>query len=422
MEIQFNIEPTEGQKLAWDLVHNDKNKIVVLCWSRQSGKSILAELLLIEYLFKNNLYSAYISPTFQLGRKIYKEITSMLQPTGIIKKANSSTLTIETIYNSTLQCFSAEAYTSIRGVTVSGVLIIDEAAYIADIMPNGENFWGNIVMPITKARKPKVVLISTPRMRQGFFHDFYLRALNNEDGIVQLTRTIHEDSLVTETEIEEIKRNIPPKAFEQEFECKFLDSSLTFFQGFENVFEDFHYAAGKEWCGIDLSSTQNGDDTVVTFVNNRNEFDVIKISGTLQEKYIKIANLINQRSPIAIYMESNGVGLPMIEQVKKLVKNSNRIHEWVTSNSSKEEIISQLAVEIANKNVHFQKNDTELYSQFSTFICTISKTKKLTFAAQAGKKDDMVMAAAMALRCKNDFKYAGGNNNSFIAMPNKRLL
>lgn len=421
MEVQFNIEPTEGQKLAWDLVHNDKNKIVVLCWSRQSGKSILAELLLIEYLFKNNLYSAYISPTFQLGRKIYKEITSILQPTGIIKKANSSTLTIETIYNSTLQCFSAEAYTSIRGVTVSGVLIIDEAAYIADIMPNGENFWGNIVMPITKARKPKVVLISTPRMRQGFFHDFYLRALNNEDGIVQLTRTIYEDSLATPEEIDDIKRNIPPKAFEQEFECKFLDSSLTFFQGFENVFEDFHYAAGKEWCGIDLSSTQNGDDTVVTFVNNRNEFDVIKISGTLQEKYIKIANLINQRSPIAIYMESNGVGLPMIEQVKKLVKNSNRIHEWVTSNSSKEEIISQLAVEIANKNVHFQKKDTELYSQFSTFICKISKTKKLTFAAQDGKKDDMIMATAIALKCKSDFKFVGTNNFNFIQSGYKIL-
>jgi hypothetical protein len=256
-------------------------------------------------------------------------------------------------------------------------------------------------------------MISTPCSKSGFFYDFYLRALNNEDGIVQLTRTIYEDSLVTPEQIEEIKRSIPPKAFEREFECKFLDSSLTFFQCFEDVFEDFHYAAGKEWCGIDLSSTQNGDDTVVTFVNDRNEFDVIKISGTLEQKYIKIANLINQRNPAAIYMENNGVGKPMIEQVKKLVKNSNRIHEWVTTNSSKEEIISQLAVEIANKNVFFQKKDTELYSQFGTFICKVSKTKKLTFAAQDGKKDDMIMATAIALRCKNDFKYTENNNISF---------
>lgn len=413
MLVNVDLKPTEGQKLAWDLCHDGKNKIVVLCYSRQCGKSVLAQCLMMEYLFKKNTYNVYISPTFQLGRKVYAEIVKMIEPTGIIKKANSSTLTIETIYGSILQFHSAEAYTAIRGTTVSGVLIIDEAAYIADVLPNGENFWGNVVMPITKARRPLVVMISTPCSKSGFFYDFYLRALNNEDGIVQLTRTIFEDSLVTPEQIEEIKRSIPPKAFEREFECKFLDSSLTFFQGFEDCFEDFHYAAGKEWCGIDLSSTQNGDDTVVTFVNDRNEFDVIKISGTLEQKYIKIANLINQRNPAAIYMENNGVGKPMIEQVKKLVKNSNRIHEWVTSNSSKEEIISQLAVEIANKNVFFQKKDTELYSQFGTFICKVSKTKKLTFAAQDGKKDDMIMATAIALRCKNDFKYTGNNNIEF---------
>lgn len=414
MKLNFSgIKLTEGQKTAYDLVHNEKNNKIILCYSRQSGKSVLAEILLIENLCKPKSFNAYISPTFQLGRKVYKEITQLLENTGLIKKANSSTLTIETVYGSQLQFFSAEAYTAIRGFTVSGVLVIDEAAYIQDTMPNGENFWGNIVMPITKARNPKVIMISTPCGKQGFFYDFYLRALNNEEGVVQLTRTIYDDGLVTPEQIEEIKKSIPIKAFEQEFECKFLDSSLTFFQGFENCFSDYHFLEGKQWIGVDLSG--NGqDETILAKVNDRNEVKIIKIEGTLDMKYQKIANEINKSNAVAVYMENNGLGAPIINEVKKQVKNSNRIYEWTTSNSSKEEIISDLAVKIANKEVYFDSKDTELFSQFATFVTKITKTKKLTFAAQEGKKDDMVMATAIALRCKKDFAAAGSPGIAFV--------
>ena len=422
MNLNFSgIKLTKGQKAAYDLIHDKKNNKIVLCYSRQSGKSVLAEILLIENLCKNNTFSAYISPTFQLGRKVYKEITQLLESTGIIKKANSSTLTVETIYGSQLQFFSAEAYTAIRGFTVSGVLVIDEAAYIQDTMPNGENFWGNIVMPITKARNPKVVMISTPCGKQGFFYDFYLRALNNENGVVQLTRTIYDDGLVTPEQIEEIKKSIPPKAFEQEFECKFLDSSLTFFQGFENCFSSFHYMSEKEWIGVDLSGN-GADDTILARINSRNEVKIHKITGTLDMKYAQIANIINKSNATAIYMENNGLGAPIINEVKKLVKNSNRIYEWTTTNSSKEEIISNLAVKIANKDIFFNSEDTELFGQFGTFISKITKSKKLTFAAQEGKHDDMVMATAIALKCKEDFKYSGNSNIDFVNKIIPRLI
>lgn len=418
MQINFNIALTEGQKTAYGLVKDDNNRVIVLVFSRQAGKSTLAEILCIEYLFKPNTFNAYITPTFALGRKVYTEISKLLQPTGIVRKANSSTLTVETIYGSTLQFFSAEAYTAIRGNTVSGILIIDEAAYIPETLPNGENFWGNVVLPITKARKPKVVLISTPRSKNGFFYDYYLRALKGDKGIVALTRTIYDDELVKKEDIEEIKRSIPPKAFEQEFECKWLDSSLTFFNGFEEAFETFRYTADREWMGIDVSA--NGEDaTVIARINDKNEVKVEKVEGTLDQKYEKIANIINRSNPNAVYLEVNGLGAPVYNEVRKLLRNRNRLHEWLTTNDSKEDIISNLAVEIANKNIHFDVNDKELYSEFGTFICKVSKTKKLTFGAQNGKHDDMVMAAAIALKCKNDFKYTGKNNNVFINSNNR---
>ena len=71
-------------------------------------------------------------------------------------------------------------------------------------------------------------------------------------------------------------------------------------------------------------------------------------------------------------------------------------------------------MEIANKNIHFNKDDKELYSQMGTFICKISKTKKLTFAAQDGKKDDMIMATAIELQCKEDLKNYGRDSLGFV--------
>ena len=417
MNVNFNIKLTKGQQEAYNLIHREDIQYLVLRWSRQCGKSVLAEVLLIEYLFKNNTYSAYVSPSYNLGRKVYSEVTKMLENTGVIKKANATTLTIETIYNSTLQFLSMEAYTSIRGLTVSGILILDECAYYPDVLPNGEEPWGNVLMPITKARKPKVVFISTPRGKRGMFYQMYLNAISGVKGYAELSRDIYADDLVTPEEIEEIKKNLPDLAWQQEFLVKFLDSSLTFFNGFENCFSDYHFLEGKQWIGVDLSG--NGqDETILAKVNDRNEFKIIKIEGTLDMKYQKIANEINKSNAVAIYMENNGLGTPIINEVKKQVKNSNRIYEWTTSNSSKEEIISDLAVKIANKEVYFDSKDTELFSQFGTFVAKISKTKKLTFAAQEGKKDDMVMAVAIALKCKKDFGAAGSVPVNFI---NKRI-
>lgn len=408
MRVNFNIKLTDGQKAAYDMAHEPDTEKMVLVWSRQSGKSVFAEIILIENLLKKNKFSAYISPTFQLGRKVYKELTQLLEGKGIIAKANSSTLTIETVTNSTLQFFSVESYTAIRGTTVTGVLICDEAAYYQDILPNGENIWGNVLMPITKAKNPLTILISTPCGKQGFFYDFYLRAKSGEKGIKYLERTIYDDSLVTEEQIEEIRRSIPQKAFDQEFLVKFLDSSLTFFQGFENCYvKDMGYESGKEWVGVDLSG-DGTDDTIVTRINKSGQVKQHKIVGTLDIKYRRIADIINKTDPVAAYIEINGLGSPMYNEIRKLVTHKGKLHEWTTSNSSKEEIIGNLALAVTDKSITF--DDDELFAQFGTFICKISKTKKLTFAAQEGKKDDRIMSLAIALRCREDFKFS--NNMS----------
>lgn len=380
-----------------------------------SGKTVFAEIMLIEYLCKQNAFNAYISPTYSQGRKVYKELLTLLEPTGIIKKANSSTLTIETIYNSTFQAFSMDSPNSIRGYTIDGLLVMDEVSFYKDVLPDGSEPWSSVIMPITKARKPKVLCISTPKGKRGMFYQMYLKALSGEKGYKELTATIYDDDLITPEEIDEIKKSVSDIAFREEFLVEFLDSSLTFFTSYENCFSDFTFNnREKIWAGVDLSSTGE-DATVVSLINESNQLQQYVIEGNLDVKYTKIANIINSIPNLtAAYLENNGVGSPMINSIRKLVLHKNKLYEWTTTNSSKEDIVSLMAVTIADRNIHFNNEDKGLFAELGSFIVKYTKTGKMQFEAMAGKHDDKVLSSCLALKCKEDFKYAGKNNNTFI--------
>lgn len=371
-----------------------------------SGKTLFSEIMLIEYLCKPKKFNAYISPSFSQGRKVYRELIELLSPSGIITKANSSTLTIETKYGSTFQAFSMETPNSIRGYTVSGILVMDEVSFYPDTLPDGSEPWSSVIMPITKARKPKVLVISTPKGKRGLFYEMYLRGVGQEKGFREITATIYDDKLVTEEEIEDIKRRVSPMAFEEEFMVRFLDSSVTFFRGYENVFSDYVYNENvKQWIGIDLSA--NGEDaTIVTKVNELMQVKQYKVEGTLDSKYQQIASIINSTSNLQMsYLEINGIGAVMLNEIQKLVSNKSKLREWTTTNQTKEKAVSSLAMAIANKDIHFSNEDKELFSELGTFIVKYTKTGHIQFEALSGHHDDRIMSLAIALQAKLDYDY-----------------
>lgn len=419
MKINFNIKLTKKQQEAYDLMHQRDCKFLVARWSRQCGKTVFAEIMMIEYLCVPHTFNAYISPTFAQGKKVFAELTQLLEGTGIIKKANAQDLKIESIFGATLKFFSMESPTSIRGNTVSGILVMDEAAFFPTQLSDGSDPYYNVIFPIIKARKPKVLVISTPNGRQGMYYDLYLKAFNGDKGYHQLTATIYDDDLITKEEIEELKRGYPPLAFKQEFEVEFLDNALTVFPNFESCF-DGHYNGGKCWIGIDPSSVGD-DNTIISIVNKDNNVRQYKIEGTLDQKYDKIARIINEYSPIATYIENNSIGEVMANEIKKKLIRKSNFYTFTTTNDSKKQYISLLAVAIANNAIHFEEDNRLLYSELSTFTFKLTKSGNITYAAREGYHDDTVTSLGVCLQCREDFKNAGENNINFI-MTKRKLL
>lgn len=419
MRINFDISLSKSQQEVYDLVQDKKYKYITVVFSRQSGKTVLMLVLCIQWMFHKNMSIAYICRNFVLSKRLYKELIKIL-PKEIIKSANGTDLSIESIYGSTLNFYSAEQGASLRGQTFN-YMICDEFAFHKMEQPDGTHLWNDILSPTLKARGKKCIFVSTPLGKNNIFYEMYQRGLSDEfPKYASILKTIYDDGFITNDEIEEIKKSIPELSFQQEYLCEWIDDGLSFFQGFSECFDIDKISNGKCWIGIDCSG-DGTDATVCSKINEKGEIELFEAVGTLDMKYRQIADYLNRENPVAVYGEINGLGLPMLEEIKKLVRHKSKIYDWTTTNSSKEEIISDLAVSIANKDVHFLKNDMKTYNEFGNFVVTVSKSRKLTFAARGSGHDDRVMATAIAHKCRDDFKYSGLNNMNFITTKRKLL-
>lgn len=396
------IKPTKVQRELINAIKSNKYKYICAAFSRQIGKSVTMQIMCVEWLLSQNEEIIYFTPTYNLAKNFYSKLIKIL-PQNLITKCNSSELIIETITNSKLRFFSGEAAQTARGNNCTR-LIIDEAAYIKEEI-DGQNFWYNIVVPLLKAKGKTAILISTPFGKQGFFYDLCMKGYRGEEGYCYINKTIYDDELITREQIEELKKGYPQMAWECEFECKFLSNALSVFPDYEERFvEGFNFDKSNICCGIDLSSVGE-DNTVVTFINNKNQVEQHIINGELDYKYRQIANLINSYNPKLTYIESNSIGEVMINEIKKYVKNKQKVQAFTTTNETKKIQVGLVSVAITNKEITFDKNNKILYSELGTFSYKLSKNNNITYAATAGNHDDTVMSLCLAMQAKEDSKY-----------------
>lgn len=418
--IDFDFTPTPSQMDLWSAVHDRANKYILANFSRQQGKTTIIKALCIEYLIKRHKNIGYITPTKTLAKKIYNDIKQCLEPTGVIYHYNSVFHTIRSITYSNLKFYSSEQMNSIRGETFD-YLIIDEAAFLYTQEDN--DIFYNILYPTIKVKGKKIIAISTPNGKSGFWYDLIQKAEHGEKGYKYIKKTIYDDGLISGEEIEGLKKSYPELAWRQEFMCEFLDNAMTAIPDFEKCFKECHYNDKlNQWIGIDLSA--NGEDaTIVTFINSDNQTRQVEVKGSLDTKYQKIAELINGcNNLVGAYIENNGVGEPMLNEIMKKVKNKGKVHYWTTTNTTKTEIINLLSVKCSNDEIIFDINDRKLYSEFSTFIYKLSKTRKAQYEAKPGFHDDRVMSMAIAVNAQNDFKYWDAKADTvFIRTRNKNF-
>lgn len=227
----INFEPFEYQTRAIDSIHTNRNTI--LCWARQSGKSVtFCGYVLWYIIFGGKAKTVAIlankqDTAIELLHRIqlaYSHLPAWLQP-GVVK-FNAKSFELEN--NSKVLAGSTGSGT-IRGKAIS-MLILDETAFI----DKWEDFAASTLPVISSGHETKLIMVSTPNGLNHFWKTWELANRKENDFFPIMVKW---DEVPGRTE--EWKQKVlsdlsfDAEKFAQEYEAEFMGSSGTLIAGWK---------------------------------------------------------------------------------------------------------------------------------------------------------------------------------------------
>lgn len=410
------IHPFSFQKDVIDEVVNAKGtgKKIVVRSRRQIGKSTLIANLLLYYAINFEGTKNYcVSPTLKQGKKLYKSVVKALTKAKIIKSANGSDLSIVLKDESEINFKSAEQGEALRGETVTGLLCIDEMAYIPDSVYD-------IIRPWTDFHKAVTLMVSTPFVKEGYFWTYYNYGLEHSHNTVLVDWADYKkykvdlDKILPPEQLEEYKSILPKKVFLTEYLGQFIEGGGLVFDFFKEAQRLVSIKPNdKLYIGIDWSNQANKDYTVVSMINQNCEqvklayWNDLTPLKQIEKVYGELEPYLDQIQ--AIVCETNSLGTPYTDLLTERlqVNHQNKIKEFVTSNTSKNDLVGKMQVALEQGTISLLP-DNKQEREFSYYAAEYNpQTKNITYNAPSGLNDDTVMATMFALYGFNEYKTTG---------------
>ena len=384
-----------------DVVHH------VLCSSRQVGKTIMAENLLLYYAINYpDSYNVLVSPVFSQSKKSFMDLAKAAGPNNpLIATSNASELIMTFKNGSVIRMVSAESGQNLRGFTVSGLLVLDEAAFVP------EDVWTTILRPTTLIRGKKVLFISTPNGTNWFkkIFDWGLDPEYKDWNSYRITS--YENPYLDLESLELARKTLPEKTYLQEYLGVFLEGGGSVFSGFAQCatlesLQTKPESGRKYYAGLDLAVAN--DYTVLSVFNDQGVLvDFYRQNKTSWEEIIgEVTQRINHWKCYTI-VEKNSIGSVVSEQLAKACPNL--IEAFTTTNASKKDIIENLKLSFADKLISIPKKDvlSILHMELSIFAYKMLPSGLISYSAPSGASDDCVLSLAFANRALTQGKGKG---------------
>jgi len=371
---------------------------------RQCGKSIMLETILLQTAINHaKTCSICLSPTLEQARKVFNEVKRVIKPTKIYHKHNDLQLLLVLKNGSYIYFKSAEQKDGLRGYTVNGIYVVDEAAFISDEVFYETLAWVNV-------SQAPVVLCSTPKHKTGFFYKYYTLGLTSEPNIFSYNWSEFDTSeLLPPDKLAEYQRNMPASQFKTEFLGEFLDNEGGVFGDFTRIINNEYTKNLNCYFGIDWGSGQGQDETAIAIFNSeRQMIGLYHFSDKDETQTINyIIDLIKQYRPLKITVESNSIGQIFYGLLDKAIKAANlpvMLIRFTTTNESKERLINNFQVAMQNDTVQILDNQT-LRIQMDMYEMKVTNNGKRTYNAASGYHDDCIIAMLLAFNCISTGQY-----------------
>jgi hypothetical protein len=199
-----------------DLLRSDAKQLILNC-SRQSGKSTITSILALhQAIYKPDSLILLLSPSLRQSQELFRKLQDFynaLESSSLPTATEESSLRMELSNGSRIIALPGKEST-IRGFSGVALLIIDEASRVEDSLYQS-------VRPMLAVSGGRIILLSTPRGKRGFFHDVWATGGNDWHR----TRiTAQECPRISAEWLENERKTIPDFWFRQEFGCEFVET------------------------------------------------------------------------------------------------------------------------------------------------------------------------------------------------------
>jgi hypothetical protein len=355
---------------------------VVMC-GRRFGKSELSQVEMISNALKG-YQVAYITPTYKLAKTFFEKLTQVIP-----FENNKSDLIINFPNKGSVEFFTGERLDNLRGRKFH-LVVIDEASFI----PNLEDGWLNSIRPTLTDYKGKALFLSTPKGK-NYFYSLFMKGGEDWESF---KFTTYDNPYIDKSEIDDARRQLPEAVFEQEYMANPMENAANPF-GSNKINECIKPLSNLQpsYYGIDLAKSFDWTVIVGLDINgavcyfNRFQKDWKQTKETILT--------IDRSKPVMI--DSTGVGDAITEDLQKSFSTMNGFKYTA---SSKQQLMELLASTIHNNEVSYPSG--YIKDELDIFEYQYTATG-VRYNAPTGYHDDCVNALALAVKCKNEYKYSG---------------
>ena len=195
---------------------NDKTRYKILSCGRRFGKSFFSVLFLLNKPLQPNERRWIVFPTYRQAKMVswnlLKSIFANKQAT-----INETELSITLDNGAKIELKGADKPDSLRGVSTT-MVVMDEYAFMK------ENVWGEIIQPTLAESKGEALFVGTPS-GLNHFYDLFVKGQSDNSDYKSWQFTTLEGGFISADEIENAKKNLDKRTFQQEYEASFLTAA-----------------------------------------------------------------------------------------------------------------------------------------------------------------------------------------------------
>jgi phage FluMu gp28-like protein len=389
-----------------------KNKRIVACWARQTGKTTVIAVKVIHFAFTNaKTTTLIVSRGLRQSMLMFSIIEHYITANPMLRKSVlKSTRTMIQLRNGSqivaLPCGPDGA--TLRGYTAD-LVVMDEAAF----MP--EEVIASVVFPMLATTNGTAVMLSTPWGRD---HIFY-RCFNNPDYWSQHV-SAEQCPLISKEFLEEQRRDIGELRFRMEYMAQFVDDENSFFRQdlIRGCVEDYDLLdqdkvkgegryPGNYYLGADFG--KRVDYSVVALLKEEEDerlrlFFLKQFElGTPYTDVVSYVRKLNQRFDITKgYVDQGAVGESLVEEIHDF---ASQIEGLSFTSRTKQDMMVFLQTRMEQKRL-FLPLERTLLAQINEQQYRYGKPRPdekpeekgtMTFYHPRGAHDDQLWALALAV-------------------------